>query len=61
MPGFPGVFQGLGPLGVHHHVVHTRVAATRTLLAFSGRLAATATAFIGATFLVYGASAIRAM
>lgn len=52
VPGFSGVFQGLGLLGVHHHIVHTRMAATCTLLTFAGLLAANA--FVGATFLDYG-------
>lgn len=56
MPGFSGVPQGLGPFGVHHHIVHTCTAAPRPLHARSGLLAATAAAaastFCRAAFLL---------
>lgn len=51
MPRFPGVPQGLGSFGVHHHVVHARTLAPCTLLAGSG-LHAAAAALRRATFLV---------
>lgn len=52
MPCFSGAPQGLGSFGVHHHVVHTRTLAPCTLLACSGLLAAVASTFCRAAFLV---------